>query len=299
MGHPGRAVEEQGAGQYPQRIEGFVGQRHLTHEPHQQHASGHPDQRPDRQLEQEPAGDATGRPEAERLVGGEQVGHERDPDRVVDAGLAFQDGPATPGDLPAAQHREHHRRVGGGQRRTDQQRRPPLQAEQHMGQHGQRGGGDKGAGHADPEDRPAASRNRRQPICIPPSNKMTASPMVTTRWTVVIDTSPSVGTTSEATAAATRKRAGAGIRVRSLIRLDTTAATSAAAVSSVMSAKCSTSLIDRAAAYFARLSASANTEVGQQLGGVVGLPRLVRAALAVRPPAVMHATPPNPGSTPA
>jgi hypothetical protein len=77
---------------------------------------------------------------------------------------------------------------------------------------------------------------------------MTASAIVTTRWTVVTDTSPSVGTTSEATAAATRKRAGAGIRVRSLIRLDTTAATSAAAVSSVMSAKCSTSLIDRAAA---------------------------------------------------
>ncbi len=44
---------------------------------------------------------------------------------------------------------------------------------------------------------PAASRNRRQPICIPPSNKMTASAMVTTRWTVVTDTSPSVGTTSE------------------------------------------------------------------------------------------------------
>ena len=34
---------------------------------------------------------------------------------------------------------------------------------------------------------PAAARNRRQPICIPPSNKMTARATVTTRWTVVTD----------------------------------------------------------------------------------------------------------------
>jgi hypothetical protein len=90
---------------------------------------------------------------------------------------------------------------------------------------------------------PATGRNRRQPMCIPPSNKMTARATVTTRWTVVTDSCPSVGTRSEATAAASRKIAGAGIRMRSLIRLDTTAAMTAAEVISTISAKCSTSLI--------------------------------------------------------
>jgi hypothetical protein len=78
---------------------------------------------------------------------------------------------------------------------------------------------------------------------MPPSNRMTASATVTTRWTVVTDSWPSAGMMSEATAAASRKIAGAGIRMRSLIRLDTTAAMTAAEVISTISAKCSTSLI--------------------------------------------------------
>jgi hypothetical protein len=113
-----------------------------------------------------------------------------------------------------------------------------------MGEHGQGGSGDKRAG--DPPTQitgPAAMRNRRQPICIPPSNKMTARASATTRWTVVTDNSPSVGTRSEATAAASRKIAGAGIRIRSLIRLDSTAPVMATPTTSTSSAKCSTSLI--------------------------------------------------------
>ena len=69
-------------------------------------------------------------------------------------------------------------------------------------------------------------------MCIPPSNRMTASATETIRWTVVTDNSPSAGTTSEATAAATRKIAGAGIRIRSLIRLNRTAAMIAAPTTS-------------------------------------------------------------------
>jgi hypothetical protein len=90
---------------------------------------------------------------------------------------------------------------------------------------------------------PAAVRNRRQPMCIPPSNKMIASATDTTRWTVVTDSRPNVGITSEATAAASRKIAGAGIRIRSLIRFDSTAAVMATPTSSTSRAKCSTSLI--------------------------------------------------------
>jgi hypothetical protein len=90
---------------------------------------------------------------------------------------------------------------------------------------------------------PAAVRNRRQPICIPPSNKMTTRATDTTRWTVVTDSWPNVGITSEAAVAASRKIAGAGIRIRSLIRLDSTAAVMAAPTTSTSSAKCSTSPI--------------------------------------------------------
>jgi hypothetical protein len=60
---------------------------------------------------------------------------------------------------------------------------------------------------------------------------------------VVTDNPPSAGTMSDATAAATRKIAGAGIRIRSLIRLDNTAPVMATPTTSTSSAKCSTSLI--------------------------------------------------------
>jgi hypothetical protein len=90
---------------------------------------------------------------------------------------------------------------------------------------------------------PAAVRNRCQPMCIPPSNKMIASATDTTRWTVVTDSCPRDGTRSEATAAASRKIAGAGIRIRSLIRFDSTATVMATPTSSTSRAKCSTSLI--------------------------------------------------------
>jgi hypothetical protein len=52
---------------------------------------------------------------------------------------------------------------------------------------------------------------------------------------------------SEAIAAASRKMAGAGIRMRSLTRFASTAATTAAAVISMISAKRSTSFIGRRA----------------------------------------------------
>src|SRR5919108_2637656 len=90
---------------------------------------------------------------------------------------------------------------------------------------------------------PAAPRNRRQPMCIPPSNRITTSATDTTRWTVVTDSSPSAGTRSEANAAPTRKIAGAGTRIRSLSRLTRTAAMIAPPTTSTSSAKCSTSRI--------------------------------------------------------
>jgi hypothetical protein len=74
---------------------------------------------------------------------------------------------------------------------------------------------------------------------------MTASATVTTRWTVVTDTWPRAGMRSEASAAASRMIAGAGTRIRSLMRLDRTAAVMATATTNMITAKCSTSLICR------------------------------------------------------
>ena len=90
---------------------------------------------------------------------------------------------------------------------------------------------------------PAALRNRCQPMCILPSNKMTTRASDTTRWTVVTDSWPNTGIRSEAAAAASRRIAGAGIRIRSLIRFDSTAAVMAAPMTSTSSAKCATSLM--------------------------------------------------------
>ena len=70
----------------------------------------------------------------------------------------------------------------------------------------------------------AAVRNRRQPMCIPPSNKMIASAMVTTRCTVLSGSMVARGHSCAATLAQIRKNAGAGTRSRALSRLDSTAA---------------------------------------------------------------------------
>ena len=89
---------------------------------------------------------------------------------------------------------------------------------------------------------PAADRNRRQPMCMPPSNSSRISITVTTRWTVMTGRSSRPGTVCDATAAATRKMAGAGTRIRSLSRLDQTASSPATLTTATSSAKGTTSV---------------------------------------------------------
>ena len=88
---------------------------------------------------------------------------------------------------------------------------------------------------------PATARNRRRPMCMPPSSRITASATVTMRSTVVIDSSPSRGTRSDTTAAPIRKRAGAGTRTTPLTRLDSTATAPASPTTSRISPKVSAS----------------------------------------------------------
>jgi hypothetical protein len=152
MRNGGRPIDDQGPGQDPQWIQPLAGQRHPAHEPHQQRPASHPDHGADRQLEQKLDGDAAGGVQARSRTGGQQAGQQRDPDWVIHAGLAFQDGPAASGHLPAPQHREHHGRVGRGQGAAEQ-RCPPVQVEQGVREDGQSGGGDEGANDSDPGDR--------------------------------------------------------------------------------------------------------------------------------------------------
>src|SRR5258707_337403 len=90
---------------------------------------------------------------------------------------------------------------------------------------------------------PGADGNRRQPMCMPPSNRIGISAIVTARCTVLTDTDDNAGTRSEATAAAIRKIAGAGTRMPSLILLLNTAAMTATANSAGTRPKEAPSLI--------------------------------------------------------
>jgi hypothetical protein len=97
------------------------------------------DDHADRQADGHLQGEILRDPQAGAAVGGdvEQADHERDPDRVVHAGLALEDVVAAPAHLAAAQHREHHRGIGGRERRPDQERRCPAGTEQPVDEHRQ------------------------------------------------------------------------------------------------------------------------------------------------------------------
>ena len=76
----------------------------------------------------------------------------------------------------------------------------------------------------------AEARKRRQPICMPPSKRMTTMATTPIRSTVRMETcSPIPEKTSETIAAATRKIPGAGIGTRSVSFVESSASVSPAA----------------------------------------------------------------------
>jgi hypothetical protein len=89
----------------------------------------------------------------------------------------------------------------------------------------------------------AAGRNRRQPIRMPPSKRITANANVTICWTASTLSLPSAGHRSEAIAAVTKKIAGAGIRTHSLSRWENTAANPTSAATSTARPNVSTAVI--------------------------------------------------------
>jgi hypothetical protein len=89
------------------------------------------------------------------------------------------------------------------------------------------------------------ARKRRKPIEEPPSKRITINATVARRSTVSIGTR-SAENTSEATAAATRKRAADGTEIRALSLAVSSASESAPATSRMSSPKCVTSCIEPA-----------------------------------------------------
>ncbi len=87
----------------------------------------------------------------------------------------------------------------------------------------------------------AADRTRAQPMSMPPSNKMQAKATVTTRVTVCCEGPCTAGTTLAAMAAPTRNSAGAGSLTRSANRLDSTATSPTAAITTTSRANGSAS----------------------------------------------------------
>jgi len=88
-----------------------------------------------------------------QAAGGDEAGHQRDPDRVVGARLAFQDDVAAAGDLPLAKDGEHDRRVGRRHRRGKEHRGIPAQAERGMREQRARRHGQERSRHARHGDR--------------------------------------------------------------------------------------------------------------------------------------------------
>ena len=208
MGDGRRPVDDQSPGKDPQRYRPSLGSgtRRMNRSAAPRR---HPNHHADRQLHHELAGRTADRVQARRRPTISRLASNAIPTGSL-APPRPPDGPAPPSDLPASQHREHHRRIGRGQRSTQQQRRPPVQAEQEWARVARAAAVTKVPATPTQRTGPAALRNRRQPICIPPSNKMTASATDTTRRRWTTDSSPSAGATSKVTAAATRKNAGAG-----------------------------------------------------------------------------------------
>ena len=237
-------VDHESAGQRAQRVQALAGQRDPAHEPQQAPSADDPDARADA-----PSAGRTGRRPGRHAAGVETAGREQTrPSARYRPGRSRRTrppgwSPLRPRDLAPAQHREHHRGVGGATAvatsrapGTSRARRPSAASTAAAA-----------AVRNVPAPRPTRSgarpRNRGQPMCIPPSNRMHIRATVTTCSTVTTSGIRSAGTTPAIAAAPTRISSGVGIRVRSVSRFSRTAISAAALVTSSASAKPSVSVI--------------------------------------------------------
>ena len=242
VGESGDAEQHQRAGQGPQGIEALAGQWHLAHKPQQRTTTDDADCRADAHLQQEIATDVSERAPAEP-TGGDQAGHQGDPDRVVRAGLAFEDGAAGAGDLAPPKHGEHHRRIGRGHCRGHEQRDVPGQTERQVHEHRAGSHGYERANNADHGD---GCGRRLEPgpadVHAPVEQDAKEGNGDHSLHRPRVGGVCNAGMTLTATAAPTRNNAGDGIATRSVKRFDNTATSPTPAVTSTRRANGSVSV---------------------------------------------------------
>jgi hypothetical protein len=142
------AVQRAGEREREHRVEALAGEREPAQEREQEQSAGDADGGPDRHLDHElPDDHEAGCVVVRREL--DHPDHERDPRRVVHAGLALERRPGTARDLPPAEHGEHHRRVGRGERGAHEAGEHPAEPEHDVREEGDNAGGREGAQHAE------------------------------------------------------------------------------------------------------------------------------------------------------
>jgi hypothetical protein len=159
VSHGSQAVDRQGAGQDPERVQALAWQRYPAHESQQAPAPRGARGRADGQLGEQFDSHLAGRGQP-GLRRGQERGEDGDADRVLGPGLTFEQRAGAPAHLTAAEYGEQHRRVGRRQRRAEQQGAAPVERQDQVRHGGHPRRRDQGARHADPQRRP---RHRPQP----------------------------------------------------------------------------------------------------------------------------------------
>src|SRR3954451_3052804 len=152
MGHRRDAIEHERADERADGVEPLARESDAPHRPEDQPTADDADDESDTHLQCELAGDMTERAGAES-PGGDQARHEGDADRVVRAGLAFQDGSGGFGHLALAEYGEDYGRVGRRDGRPDEQSDIPVEPEQQVRRDRRGGDGEERAEYTGEHDR--------------------------------------------------------------------------------------------------------------------------------------------------
>jgi len=126
------SVDDAGSGQNAKGVESRAREAHPSEDGQEQHRAGHADRKPDPHLDRELfENDRDTSAVLRREL--DHSDHERDPHRVVRAGLALEDRPGSSAYLPATEDGECDRRISGSDRGADQPGSDPRNPQDVVG----------------------------------------------------------------------------------------------------------------------------------------------------------------------
>ena len=164
----GRPVDEPGEREHPDRVEARRREGELAEHLPLGETADDPERKADAHLEDERLDDD---PERRARFRREldHPDHQRDPNRVVRAGLPLEERPHAAADRAVAENGEHHRRVGRGDRRAEQAAHDPAETERPVAEERDQPGGGERAGRAERATgratvRKSAQADRRAPV---------------------------------------------------------------------------------------------------------------------------------------